>query len=76
MGVIVDSGVWMTLGSLFITENGNLLFDIELKFPPKSPEKDHELMRSIPGVVDTGFFFGYAKRVIVGYLDGTVKILD
>jgi ribose 5-phosphate isomerase A len=64
------------LGSLYITENGNLLFDIEFHSPPKHPEKDHELMRSIPGVVDTGFFFGYAKRVIIGYLDGTVKILD
>jgi ribose 5-phosphate isomerase A len=64
------------LGSLYITENGNLLFDIEFETPPKAPEKDHELMRSIPGVVDTGFFFGYAKRVIVGYPDGTVKILE
>ena len=61
--------------SFYITENGNLLFDIEFPHPPKFPEQDHGTLRSIPGVIDTGFFFGYAGRVIVGYPDGTVKIL-
>jgi ribose 5-phosphate isomerase A len=61
--------------SFTITENGNLLFDIEFPYPPQSPEQVHGTLRSIPGVIDTGFFFGYAGRVIVGYSDGTVKIL-
>lgn len=61
-------------GTLFITENGHLLFDLQFKTPLTSPEKIHELIRSIPGVVDTGFFFNLAGRVIIGYPDGTVRI--
>lgn len=61
-------------GTLFITENGNLIFDIEYKAPPRSPEKDHDMLRSIPGVVDTGYFFNIAGRVIVGYENGDVQI--
>jgi len=62
--------------TLFITENGNLLFDILFEIPPLAPEQDHEKIIHIPGVVDTGFFFGYAGRVIVGYSDGSIKILE
>lgn len=70
------SGKWRlnTDGTLYITENGNLLYDIEYKTPPRSPEKDHETLRAIPGVIDTGYFFNVAGRVIVGYQNGDVKI--
>lgn len=57
-------------GTLYITENGNLLFDIYFASPPTSPEKLHDTLRAIPGVIDTGFFFNLAKRIIVGYPDG------
>jgi ribose 5-phosphate isomerase A len=71
-------GEWRMAGpeSLYITENGNFLFDIAFAAPPPLPEQEHETIRHIPGVIDTGFFFGYAGRVIIGYLDGTVKILE
>jgi len=59
----------------YITENGNLLFDIQWPSPPSFPEQEHDAIRKIPGVVDTGFFFGYANEVIIGFSDGTVKIL-
>ncbi len=62
--------------SLFITENGNCLFDIAFSSPLLSPEKDHEKIIHIPGVIDTGFFFGYAGRVIIGYSDGSTKTLQ
>jgi len=62
--------------SLFITENGNLIFDIAFKSLPTSPEQDHEKIIHVPGVVDTGFFFGYAGRVIVGYSDGSTKLIE
>lgn len=62
--------------SLFITENGNLLFDISFNFPPTVPERDHEIMINIPGVVDTGFFFGYAGRIVIGYGDGKIRVVD
>jgi ribose 5-phosphate isomerase A len=61
-------------GSLFITENGNLLFDIHFESPPKSPEQVHEQLIQIPGVVDTGFFFHLAGRVVIGHFDGSVEI--
>ncbi len=61
-------------GSLFITENGNLLYDVQFDSPPLFPEEDHEKMIFVPGVVDTGFFFNLASRVIVGYPNGDTKI--
>lgn len=61
-------------GSLFITDNGNLLIDIHFDTPRKNPEQDHETLIHVPGVVDTGFFFNLAGRVIVGFADGQVVI--
>lgn len=71
------SGKWRQNhdGTLYLTENGNILFDIQFKQPPHSPEKVHEEIRSIPGVIDTGFFFNMAGRVIIGHADGTTKII-
>ena len=61
-------------GTLFITDNGNLLIDIQFDALRKHPEQDHETLIHIPGVVDTGFFFNLAGRVIIGYTDGQVVI--
>ncbi|MBU6383730.1 MAG: ribose-5-phosphate isomerase RpiA [Verrucomicrobia bacterium] len=61
-------------GTLFITENGNLLFDMHFSSPPKAPEHIHDALLHIPGVVDTGFFFNMAKRVIIGYPNGKTEI--
>lgn len=60
--------------TLFVTENGNLLFDITFDEPPSDPEETHLKIRSIPGVVDTGFFFNLAGRVIIGYPDGRTEV--
>lgn len=59
-------------GSLFITENGNLLFDIAFASPPADPEKEHLQIIKVPGVVDTGFFFHLAGRVFIASFDGNV----
>ncbi len=71
-------GMWRMTeeDSLFITENGNVLFDISFDSPPPFPEEIHEELLHIPGVIDTGFFFGLAGRVLVGYLDGRIEIRD
>lgn len=61
--------------TLFITENGNLLLDLHFPSPPKNPEEMDAELHHIPGVVETGFFFHMAGRVIVGYNDGDIKIL-
>ena len=63
-------------GSAFITDNSNYLFDIHFPHPPASPEAVHEELLHIPGVVDTGFFFHLAGRVIVGFFDGQIVVKD
>jgi ribose 5-phosphate isomerase A len=61
-------------GSLYLTDNGNHILDIHFQTLRENPENDHETIRRVPGVVDTGFFFHLAGRVIVGFLDGQVVI--
>jgi ribose 5-phosphate isomerase A len=61
-------------GGLFVTENTNLIYDVVFDMPPPYPEQVHEEMIHIPGVIDTGFFFNMAGRVVVGYMDGHYEI--
>ena len=61
-------------GGLFITDNGNLIVDIHFGRPLTHPEEEHETLIHIPGVVDTGFFFNLAGRVIIGFADGQVVV--
>ena len=56
---------------LFVTENGNFIFDIYFNSPIQHPEKVNEQLMQIPGVISTGFFFKMAGRVIVGKPDGS-----
>ena len=56
---------------LFISENGNYILDIFFDKPLLEPEKLHNDLLQIPGVVDTGFFFNIANLVIVGREDGS-----
>lgn len=58
----------------YITDNQNYIFDIHFPKLLLNPEKDAERIRYVPGVVDTGFFFNLAGRVVVGYEDGRVEI--
>lgn len=57
----------------YITDNGNVIYDITL---PKKiiPEEEEDKIKSIPGVVETGFFLNIAKKIIVGFEDGTTKV--
>lgn len=61
-------------GHSYVTDGGNRIVDIDIS---KSQETHHEIHRrlcALPGVIDTGFFFGLAGRVIVGCNDGTAQI--
>ncbi|OGN56416.1 MAG: ribose 5-phosphate isomerase A [Chlamydiae bacterium RIFCSPHIGHO2_12_FULL_44_59] len=62
--------------TFYVTENGNLLFDLSFDRPPEVPEALHDLLIHIPGVVDTGFFFNLAGRVIIGHEDGRVTVVS
>lgn len=63
-------------GSLYITDNGNYIYDVRLPYPCHNPEEAHRKIRAIPGVVETGFFFGLAGRIVIGYPDGSIEIQD
>lgn len=62
-------------GNIFITDNHNYIYDINLDYPILLPELLNEEIKAIPGVVETGFFFNLAKTIIIGNFDGSVKIL-
>lgn len=62
-------------GNFYRTDNGNYIVDIKFPNLIKTPEKDQATLSAIPGVVETGFFFDLAGRVIIGQFDGTIKIL-
>lgn len=62
--------------SIYITDNGGYIFDIHFPTHFSHPEKDHERMLHVPGVVDTGFFIGLASKVLVGYADGKINLLN
>jgi ribose 5-phosphate isomerase A len=61
-------------GAPFVTDNGNFLFDIHFPHTLSHPEVEHERLSHIPGVVDTGFFFRLAGRVIIGFFDGQIVV--
>ena len=58
----------------YITDNGNYIIDIHFPHLLETPEKDHVRLKEIPGVVETGFFFHLAGRVITAYNDGQLII--
>lgn len=60
-------------GSPFITDNGNYIYDLHTPDQYPHPEEDHQRIITIPGVVETGFFFNLPTEVLIGYRDGSVK---
>lgn len=60
----------------YFTDNGNLVYDINLSYPCQKPDEDNLKIRSIPGVIETGFFLNMADRIFVGYPDGEVKVIS
>lgn len=61
-------------GKDYITDNGNLIYDIHFPSLLSNPEQVEQKIRNIPGVIETGFFFNLAGRVIIGKPDGKVEI--
>lgn len=60
-------------GSLYKTDNGNFIYDIFYPTLITNPEEDHLSLIAIPGVIETGFFFNLAKKLIIGYTDGHIE---
>lgn len=61
-------------GSLYTTDNGNYIIDIQFVAPILDPQNQHLKLKQITGVLETGLFFNIADRIVVGYLDGFTKI--
>jgi ribose 5-phosphate isomerase A len=59
--------------SPYITDNHNMIYDVQLS-DSIQPEMAHQQITAIPGVVDTGFFFNLAGRVVIGFQDGKVVV--
>ena len=58
----------------FITDEGNYIFDLNLG-EIQTPRKLCVDLNIIPGVVENGLFIDVCKAVVIGYSDGTAKIL-
>lgn len=61
-------------GQLYLTDNGNYIFDIHFKELISNPEQLHHQLREIVGVIESGLFIHLAGRVVIGYNDGKVQI--
>lgn len=61
-------------GQVFLTDSGHYIADIHFSSPPEDLAEENRQIRSIAGIVDTGFFPDLAGRVITGFPDGSVEI--
>lgn len=62
-------------GNIFITEHGHYILDCHFENIP-DPDSLNQQLHSIPGVVESGLFLNMAKDVLVGYADGTTKLIQ
>ena len=60
-------------GSLYMTDSGNYIYDIQLESNHLDPEIIHQSLINIPGVIETGFFLNLASLVLIGKANGKVK---
>jgi len=63
-------------GSYYLTDNENVIFDIRTDKNEPLTRQDHEIIKEIPSVVETGLFFDVAGRIVVGYAAQKVEILN
>ena len=63
-------------GSQYVTDNQNWILDLVFEKPLDNPEALHAILIENPGVIETGFFFNYATRIVIGKEGGTVTIIN
>jgi ribose 5-phosphate isomerase A len=59
----------------FKTNNGNVILDCEFE-KISNPEELTQKLNMISGVVENGLFINLAKKVLVGYKNGNLEILE
>lgn len=62
-------------GAPYVTDNHNYIADLTVP-PALDIVYLDRALHAIPGVVETGFFFNLAGRIVVGYDDGHVNVLS
>src|ERR1700733_2276190 len=55
--------------AVYVTDNGNYILDLNIDYPCHNPEEVDRELKAIPGVLETGFFYGIEGRVVGGYED-------
>ena len=63
-------------GAPFITDNGNVIYDVQNCGPIVDPAALERDLDAIVGVVESGLFTSGVERAIVGAADGAVRTLD
>ncbi len=58
---------------VFITDNGGYIIDIKTKV--SKPKEMETFLNNIPGVIENGIFTQNVTMIIIGYFDGTLKIV-
>ena len=51
----------------FVTDNGNLIFDIKIPTRFPTPHVEHQKIKQTLGVVETGFFLDLKPEVLAGF---------
>lgn len=62
-------------GEYYITDNGNLILDIQFNKVRENPEIDYRTIKSVAGVVEVGFFFNLASKILIGYKNERIESL-
>lgn len=60
-------------GQPFVTDGGNYILDCALG-RIDDPEMLHDILKSVPGVVETGLFVGIADTAIIGTANGVITL--
>jgi len=71
----IEVSLRMSNNQPFITDHGNYILDCHFQAIPDATAMSITL-NNIPGVVENGLFIGMASSAIIGYPDGSVKVLN
>ena len=70
-----ELGVRERDGRTFVTDNGNYIVDCDFG-GIADPGKLAQELKSLPGVVESGIFSGFIKRIVTGHADGSFDIQE
>jgi ribose 5-phosphate isomerase A len=62
-------------GQVYITDHQHYILDCQCG-KIADPRLLNDSLHLIPGVVETGLFTGMTRKAIVGYQDGSIKVID